>query len=52
MTPNSKYNDILNQYNTNLVDADTTKKVQEIISAKFAENNTVDVYKNSIRVST
>ncbi len=41
----NKYQDTLKQYKTNLKDSDITAKVQEIISKKFAENNTQDVYK-------
>lgn len=41
----NKYQDTLKQYKTDLKDADITAKVQEIISKKMAENNTLDVYK-------
>lgn len=41
----NKYLDTLNKYNINLKDSDITKKVNEIISAKFAENNNIEVYK-------
>lgn len=45
MTSTNKYTDILKQYKTALKDEDVTAKVQEIIADKFAENNTVEVYK-------
>lgn len=45
MTNTNKYIDILNQYKTALKDEDIKAKVQEILSDKFAENNTVEVYK-------
>ncbi|MBD8387455.1 deoxyribose-phosphate aldolase [Dysgonomonas sp. BGC7] len=41
----NKYTDTLKKYETNLKDSDITKKVNEIISKKFAENNTKEVYK-------
>lgn len=41
----NKYTDTLKKYQTNLKDSDITKKVNEIISKKFAENNTKEVYK-------
>lgn len=41
----NKYQDTLKQYKTDLKDADITAKVQDIISNKFAENNTQDIYK-------
>lgn len=40
-----KYRDTLNKYNTNIKDADITKKVNEIIEKKFAQNNNKEVYK-------
>lgn len=45
MTSTNKYIDILNQYKTALKDEDIAAKVEEIISKKFAENNTVEVHK-------
>lgn len=45
MTSTNKYIDILNQYKTAIKDEDIAAKVKEIISKKFAENNTVEVYK-------
>ena len=45
MTSTNKYIDILNQYKTAIKDEDIAAKVEEIISKKFAENNTVEVYK-------
>ncbi len=41
----NKYQDTLNQYNTDLNDADITAKVDEILSKKFNGNNTKEVYK-------
>ena len=41
----NKYTDTLKKYQTNLKDSDITKKVNEIIAKKFAENNTKEVYK-------
>ena len=41
----NKYTDTLGQYDTNLNDADITKKVNDIISKKFKENDKVEVYK-------
>lgn len=41
----NKYQDTLRQYNTNLNDTDITKKVNDIISKKFKENDTAEVYK-------
>lgn len=41
----NKYTDTLKKYETNLKDSDITKKVNEIIAKKFAENNTKEVYK-------
>jgi deoxyribose-phosphate aldolase len=40
-----KYRDTLKKYNTNIKDADITKKVNEIIEKKFAQNNNKEVYK-------
>lgn len=40
-----KYNDTLSKYNINLNDKEVTEKVNEIISKKFAQNNTKEVYK-------
>ncbi len=45
MSSSNKYNDVLKQYKTALKYEDITSKVQEILSAKFAENNTLEVYK-------
>lgn len=45
MSEENKYTDALKKYKTNLKDADIKAKVDEIISKKFAENNTVAVYK-------
>lgn len=45
MTSINKYIDTLNQYKTTLKDEDITTKVQKIIAEKFAENNTIEVYK-------
>lgn len=40
-----KYQKALNQYNTNLDDKEITRIVNDILSKKFAENNTQEVYK-------
>jgi len=40
-----KYRDTLKKYNTNIKDADITKKVNEIIEKKFAQNNNKEVHK-------
>lgn len=40
-----KYQEALNQYNTNLDDKEITRIVNDILSKKFAENNTQEVYK-------
>lgn len=45
MAESNKYIDTLKKYKTNLKDADITKAVNEIISKKFDENNTKEVYK-------
>lgn len=45
MAETNKYIDTLKKYKTNLKDADITNAVNEIISKKFAENNTQEVYK-------
>lgn len=45
MAESSKYLDALKQYNTNLNDADIKEKVEKIVSEKFQENNTQEVYK-------
>lgn len=45
MAESNKYIDTLKKYKTNLKDADITQTVNEIISKKFAENNTIEVYK-------
>lgn len=41
----SKYEDMLNKYNTNLNDAAIQEKVNELIEKKVQENNTVEVKK-------
>ncbi|MBB4037954.1 deoxyribose-phosphate aldolase [Dysgonomonas hofstadii] len=41
----NKYEDTLKLYDTNLNDADITKKVNDIISKKFKENDKPEVYK-------
>lgn len=45
MAETNKYLDTLKKYNTNLKDSDITNIVSEIITKKFAENNTKEVYK-------
>lgn len=40
-----KYRDTLKKYKTDIKDADITQKVNEIISKKFDQNNTKEVYK-------
>jgi len=45
MAETDKYNDTLKMYDTALNDADITKKVNDILSKKFDENNTKEVYK-------
>jgi deoxyribose-phosphate aldolase len=40
-----KYRDTLKKYKTGFNDADITKKVNDIISKKFAQNNNKEVYK-------
>jgi deoxyribose-phosphate aldolase len=45
MAESSKYLDALRQYNTNLNDGDIKEKVEKIVSEKFQENNTQEVYK-------
>ena len=40
-----KYRDTLQKYKTDIKDADITQKVNEIISKKFDQNNTKEVYK-------
>lgn len=45
MAESNKYTDVLKKYKTNLKDADITSTVNDIISKKFAENNTKEVYK-------
>lgn len=45
MAESNKYTDVLKKYKTNLKDADISNTVNEIISKKFAENNTKEVYK-------
>lgn len=41
----NKYQDVLKLYNTKLNDKEITETVTEIISKKFSENNTKEVYK-------
>lgn len=41
----NKYTDTLKKYKTDLRDADITDKVNQIIAKKFAQNNTIEVYK-------
>jgi len=45
MEETNKYTDTLKKYNTDLNDADITKKVNEIVAKRFNENNTKEVYK-------
>lgn len=45
MEETNKYTDTLKKYNTDLNDADITKKVNEIVTKRFNENNTKEVYK-------
>ncbi|MFV0330877.1 MAG: deoxyribose-phosphate aldolase [Dysgonomonas sp.] len=45
MEETNKYTDTLKKYNTDLNDADITKKVNEIVARRFNENNTKEVYK-------
>ena len=45
MTETNKYQNVLNQYNTELKDSEVTAIVNDIIAKKFAENNTQEVYK-------
>ena len=45
MTEVDKYRDTLKKYKTDIKDADITQKVNEIISKKFNQNNTKEVYK-------
>ncbi|NDV96684.1 deoxyribose-phosphate aldolase [Dysgonomonas sp. 521] len=45
MAETDKYRDTLKKYKTDLKDADITGKVNEIISKKFAANNSKEVYK-------
>ncbi len=40
-----KYRDTLKKYKTDIKDADITQKVNDIISKKFDQNNTKEVYK-------
>lgn len=40
-----KYRDTLKKYKTDIKDADITQKVNDIISKKFNQNNTKEVYK-------
>lgn len=41
----NKYRDTLKKYKTDIKDADITQKVNDIISKKFDQNNTKEVYK-------
>ncbi|NDV69418.1 deoxyribose-phosphate aldolase [Dysgonomonas sp. 25] len=45
MSELSKYEQVLNEYQTNLNDSDIAAKVKKIIDQQFAGNNTKEVYK-------
>jgi len=45
MADTNKYIDALNQYNTDIDDQTVSKEVEKIMSEKFTENNTKEIYK-------